>query len=81
MKGTSSNNPWEPARLNSPNSATVNARFSPPEKTIGKKGADGKPLPYIDKIIYLDMAKDAAVAAISAGQVDSVFKTPAQQTS
>ena len=43
-------------------------------KDYWKKGADGNPLPYLDEIIYLDMAKDAAVAALSAGQVDSVFK-------
>ena len=55
--------------------------FSPGERAIfqarqdyWQKGADGKSLPYIDQIIYLEMAKDAAIAALSANQVDSVFK-------
>jgi len=49
--------------------AVFNAR-----KDYWKKGVDGNPLPYIDQIIYLDIDKDAGVAALSAGQVDSVFK-------
>ena len=55
--------------------------FTPGERAVFEArkdywqiGADGKPLPYIDRIIYLEMAKDAGVAALSAGQVDSVFK-------
>lgn len=43
-------------------------------KDYWQKGADGKPLPYLDKLIYLDMSRDAAMAALSAGQIDSFYK-------
>ncbi len=36
-------------------------------------GADGQPLPYLDEIIYLSSDKDAGVAALQAGQVDSMY--------
>ena len=36
-----------------------------------RDGADGEPLPYIDELIYLNQEKDAAVAALQAGQIDS----------
>jgi peptide/nickel transport system substrate-binding protein len=39
-----------------------------------KMGADGQPLPYLDEIIYVSLEKDAAVAAMQAGQVDSVYQ-------
>jgi peptide/nickel transport system substrate-binding protein len=39
-----------------------------------RMGEDGKPLPYLDEIIYVDLDKDAAIAALQAGQVDSVFQ-------
>ena len=40
-----------------------------------KNGADGKPLPYLDKLVYLDLGQDAAarIAAMRGGQVDDVF--------
>lgn len=34
-------------------------------------GADGDPLPYLDEIIYVNIDKDAAVAAIQSGQIDT----------
>ncbi|MBS1251876.1 MAG: Heme-binding protein A [Anaerolineales bacterium] len=38
-------------------------------------GEDGKPLPYLDEIIYIDQGEDqtAAVTAIKAGQIDHIF--------
>ena len=42
-------------------------------KDYWQKGADGKPLPYLDKIVYVAIKKDAAMAAMQAGQVDSIF--------
>ncbi len=39
-----------------------------------KMGADGKALPYLDEIIYVSMAKDAAVAAVQSGQVDCMYQ-------
>lgn len=36
-------------------------------------GADGNPLPYLDELTYVSLAKDAAVAAMQGGQVDSMF--------
>jgi peptide/nickel transport system substrate-binding protein len=38
-----------------------------------RNGADGSPLPYLDQIIYVNMDKDAAVAAIQSGQIDTFF--------
>ena len=37
-------------------------------------GEDGNPLPYIDEIRYIDQAKDASVAAIQSGQIDSFYQ-------
>jgi peptide/nickel transport system substrate-binding protein len=39
-----------------------------------RNGADGNPLPYLDEIIYVSMAKDAAVAAVQGGQVDAMYQ-------
>jgi peptide/nickel transport system substrate-binding protein len=38
-------------------------------------GEDGKPLPYLDEIIYVDQGEDqtAAVTAIKAGQIDNIY--------
>jgi peptide/nickel transport system substrate-binding protein len=36
-------------------------------------GADGSPLPYLDEIIYVSTDKDAGVAALQSGQVDSLY--------
>jgi len=37
-------------------------------------GEDGQPLPYLDKIIYVSIDKDAAIAALQSGQVDTMFQ-------
>jgi len=39
-------------------------------------GADGKPLPYLDEIQYIDLGNDqtAWVAALQAGQVDTMYQ-------
>ena len=37
-----------------------------------KMGVDGKRLPYLDKIMYIAMDKDAAIAALGSGQIDSM---------
>ena len=45
-----------------------------------RMGEDGKPLPYLDEIIYIDQGEDqtAAVTAIKAGQIDNIYDiTPA----
>ena len=44
-------------------------------KDYWKNGADGKPLPYLDRLVYLDLGQDAAarIAAMRSGQVDDVF--------
>ena len=39
-----------------------------------RMGEDGEPLPYLDEIIYVSIDKDAAVAALQSGQVDSMFQ-------
>jgi peptide/nickel transport system substrate-binding protein len=36
-------------------------------------GEDGQSLPYLDEVIYVSIDKDAAVAAIQSGQIDSLF--------
>ncbi len=38
-----------------------------------RNGEDGKPLPYLDELIYVSADKDAAVAALQSGQVDSMY--------
>lgn len=37
-------------------------------------GEDGKPLPYLDELIYVNADRDASVAAIQGGQLDTFFK-------
>jgi peptide/nickel transport system substrate-binding protein len=37
-------------------------------------GEDGQPLPYLDEIIYVSIDKDAAIAALQSGQVDTMFQ-------
>ena len=41
---------------------------------------DGKPFPYLDKLIYLDLGQDSAaqVAALRSGQVDDIFNPSAE---
>lgn len=36
-------------------------------------GADGKSLPYMDELMYIDMGKDAGFAAMQAGQMDCMM--------
>jgi peptide/nickel transport system substrate-binding protein len=36
-------------------------------------GTDNQPLPYLDEIIYVSTDKDAGVAALQSGQVDSLY--------
>jgi peptide/nickel transport system substrate-binding protein len=36
-------------------------------------GADGQALPYLDEVIYVSTDKDAGVAALQSGQVDSLY--------
>ena len=36
-------------------------------------GADGQPLPYLDQLTYVSTDKDAGVAALQSGQVDSMY--------
>jgi peptide/nickel transport system substrate-binding protein len=38
-----------------------------------RNGEDGDPLPYLDEIIYVSTDKDAGVAALQSGQVDSLY--------
>lgn len=38
-----------------------------------RNGADGQPLPYLDEVVYVDLNKDASVAALQSGQVDSMY--------
>jgi peptide/nickel transport system substrate-binding protein len=38
-----------------------------------RTGEDGKPLPYLDELIYVSTDKDAGVAALQGGQVDNLY--------
>ncbi len=38
-----------------------------------RTGADGDPLPYLDKLTYVSIDKDAGVAALQSGQVDTMY--------
>jgi peptide/nickel transport system substrate-binding protein len=42
-----------------------------------RKGADGRPLPYLDTLTYVSVDHDAAVAALLAGQIDSMYNPTA----
>lgn len=57
------------------------AEYSDAERAVLKRrtdywkmGADGQPLPYLDEIIYVNLAKDAAVAAMLGGQIDCMYQ-------
>lgn len=39
-----------------------------------RMGEDGQPLPYLDGIVFVNADKDASVAAIQGGQLDTLFK-------
>lgn len=39
-----------------------------------RMGDDGAPLPYLDEVVFVNVDKDAAVAAVQAGQLDTFFK-------
>jgi peptide/nickel transport system substrate-binding protein len=45
-----------------------------------RMGADGQPLPYLDKLVYLDLGEDdaARIAALQSGQVDNIFNPSAE---
>lgn len=38
-----------------------------------RNGEDGDPLPYLDEIVYVSIDKDASVAGMQSGQVDSMY--------
>lgn len=40
-----------------------------------RMGADGDPLPYLDKLVYVDLGEEEAarIAALQSGQVDNIF--------
>ena len=44
-----------------------------------RMGADGNPLPYLDRLIFVDLGEDTAaqIAALQGGQVDNIFNPPA----
>lgn len=39
-----------------------------------RMGEDGRPLPYLDEIVFVNLDKDASVAAMQSGQIDTFFK-------
>jgi peptide/nickel transport system substrate-binding protein len=39
-----------------------------------RMGEDGDPLPYLDEITYVSIDKDAAIAAMQSGQIDSMYQ-------
>jgi peptide/nickel transport system substrate-binding protein len=45
-----------------------------------KMGADGKSLPYIDNLVYVDLGQEdaARIAALQSGQVDNIFNPSAE---
>jgi peptide/nickel transport system substrate-binding protein len=40
-----------------------------------RNGEDGQPLPYLDRLVYVDLGEDTApqIAAIQSGQVDNIY--------
>lgn len=45
-----------------------------------RMGADGQPLPYLDRLVFLDLGEDEAaqIAALQSGQVDNIFNPSAE---
>jgi peptide/nickel transport system substrate-binding protein len=45
-----------------------------------RMGEDGQPLPYLDRLVYLDLGEDdaARIAALQSGQVDNIFNPSAE---
>ncbi|GAB4545559.1 MAG: ABC transporter substrate-binding protein [Anaerolineae bacterium] len=45
-----------------------------------RMGQDGQPLPYIEKLVYLDLGEEEAarIAALQSGQVDNIFNPSAE---
>jgi len=39
-----------------------------------RMGEDGDPLPYLDELVFISLDKDAGVAAMQSGQVDSLYQ-------
>lgn len=44
-----------------------------PRPDYWRNGEDGKPLPYLDELIYVSTDKDAGVAALQSGQIDALY--------
>ncbi len=42
-------------------------------------GEDGNPLPYLDEIVYVNLDKDASVAAMLGGQIDTIYNPGVSQ--
>jgi peptide/nickel transport system substrate-binding protein len=38
-----------------------------------RRGDDGRPLPYLDRLLYVDLAPDERVAAMQGGMLDTIF--------
>ncbi len=56
------------------------AEFTPGEQMVlkrrdsyWKEGADGRPLPYLDELIYLDLPPDNRLAAMQGGILDTLY--------
>ena len=56
------------------------AEFTPGEQVVlkrrndyWKEGADGRPLPYLDELIYLDLPPDNRLAAMQGGILDTLY--------
>jgi peptide/nickel transport system substrate-binding protein len=45
-----------------------------------RMGEDGQPLPYLDKLVFVDLGEDTAaqIAALQAGQVDNIYNPSAE---
>ena len=58
---------------------TERAEFSRRED-YWRMGEDGSPLPYLDKLVFLDLGEEEAarIAAIQSGQVDNIFNPSAE---
>ncbi len=39
-----------------------------------QNGDDGKPLPYLDSLVFVNLDKDASFAALQGGQVDDIYR-------
>ena len=72
-RATSSSSPSAPAPSCWKSMPKASAPRFKRREDYWRNGEDGQPLPYLDELIYVSTDKDAGVAALQSGQVDTLY--------